>query len=403
MKAWKRRLIVVLAALSLTGCGESYERKEILVETPEETVIQIGEEQAADGNTADKDQEDAEIVIAAGNTGSEAKQAQAGGGETDASLQTGEIKLLFGGDVLLSDHVLQAYSHAGGIEGVLDEGYRQAIADADFFMVNQEFPFSNQGTPAKDKQYTFRLPPEKVELFRQMEIDAVTLANNHALDFGQDALLDTCITLDGAGILHTGAGENLAAAKEPVVVTLGGKTIAIIGATRVIPVASWAAGNNHVGMVSTYDPAILLEEIRGLRENYDYVAVYVHWGIERDEMPQEYQKTLGRQYIDAGADLVIGAHPHVLQGIEYYQGKPIVYSLGNFVFGSSIPKTMLLEATLREDGETGLRLLPGTSGAGYTHMLTDEAKRQDFFQYMENISFGVTCLEDGTVAPQNPD
>ena len=99
-------------------------------------------------------------------------------------------------------------------------------------------------------------------------------------------------------------------------------------------------------MLATYDPTLLLEEIRKQKQENDYVFVMVHWGIERDERPQEYQRTLGKQYIDAGADLVIGSHPHVLQGVEYYKEKAIVYSLGNFIFGSSIPRTALLEVFL---------------------------------------------------------
>ena len=151
-------------------------------------------------------------------------------------------------------------------------------------------------------------------------------------------------------------------------------------------------------MLTTYDPSLLLEEIKKAREVCDYLVVYVHWGIERDERPQEYQRTLGQQYIDAGADLVIGSHPHVLQGLEYYKGKPIVYSLGNFVFGSSIPKTALL--TVEWDGEDALlRLVPGTSSGGYTRMLEDEGEKAGFYQYITSISYGVTVGEDGIAAP----
>lgn len=343
-----------------------------------------------------------------------------GPGEKKTSLaenhsgKDGAVRLLFGGDVLLSDHVLNAYQRAGGIQGVVDDGYRHVIEESDFFMVNQEFPFSNRGTQAADKQYTFRLPPEKVAMFTELGINVVTLANNHALDFGIDALLDSCQVLDEAGILHTGAGSNLEEAKKPVCVELNGKKLAMIGATRVIPVADWAAGANHAGMLASYDPAVLLEEIRRCAAEQDYVMVFVHWGIERDEKPQEYQRALAKQYLDAGADIVIGSHPHVLQGIEYYKGKPIVYSLGNFVFGSSIPRTMLLEVTLpgvaMAEDESGdesaagaalsLRLIPGTSSGGYTRMLTDPAALQEFFRYLESISFGVTYGGDGSVKPQ---
>ena len=143
-----------------------------------------------------------------------------------------------------------------------------------------------------------------------------------------------------------------------------------------------------------YDPAALVAEIKKLRERCDYLVVYVHWGIERDERPQEYQRALGQQYIDAGADLVIGSHPHVLQGLEYCKGKPIVYSLGNFVFGSSIPRTAVLQADW--DGETTkLCLVPATSAAGYTRMVTDEAKKQEFYDYMTGISYGVSVTGEG--------
>ena len=304
------------------------------------------------------------------------------------------VRLVFGGDVLLSDHVLNAYNKTGDITGVLDDGLREVIGNSDIFMVNQEFPFSDRGTAAADKQYTFRLQPQKVSILNEMGIDGVTLANNHALDFGTDALVDTLDTLDGAGIPHVGAGRNLDEAKAPVILTAKGKTIGFLGASRVIPEGSWSASSTRPGMLTTYDPAALVEQIRALRERCDYLVVYVHWGIERDERPQDYQRALGQQYIDAGADLVVGAHPHVLQGLEYYKGKPIVYSLGNLVFGSSIPRTALLEVDW--DGEnTALRLVPATSANGYTRVVTDEAKKQEFYQYMTDISYGVSVTGDG--------
>ena len=304
------------------------------------------------------------------------------------------IELVFAGDVLLSDHVLAAYEKSGGISGVVGPGFLEEIRQADIFMVNQEFPFSVRGEQAPDKQYTFRLPPEKVSLFQEMGIDIVTLANNHALDFGTEALLDTCKTLDDAGILRVGAGT-MEEAERWQTIEAGGKKIGFLGATRVIPVADWAATAYNPGMLATYDPTRLLEKIKEAKAVNDYVVVYVHWGVEREEFPKDYQRTLGRQYIDAGADLVIGSHPHVLQGIEYYQGKPIVYSLGNFVFGSSIPKTMLLKVRL-EGEQAELSVIPGTSSAGYTRELTEEGKKQEFYRYLEGIS-DIAIDEHGTI------
>lgn len=294
------------------------------------------------------------------------------------------VRLLFAGDVYLSSHVLNAYDQAGGIYGVLDENIRQTIADADYFMVNQEFPFSDRGTAAEDKQFTFRLPVSRVPILQEMGVDMVTLANNHALDFGTDALLDTCEVLEQAGIRYVGAGPDLERAKQLEIVEIKGKTIGFLGATRVIPVYSWTAGAKSPGMFSAYDPAPVAEEIKKADALCDYVVVYVHWGVERADHPEEYQRAMGRQFIDAGADLVIGSHPHVLQGIEYYKDKPIVYSLGNFVFGSSIPRTMLLQAVLGEQG-VELEMIPCRSAAGYTTAVTDPVKVQEFYQEMEAL------------------
>ncbi|MBS1484101.1 MAG: CapA family protein [Clostridium sp.] len=326
------------------------------------------------------------------NGGEEGSMTEDGGADPEPEDST--IRFVFAGDILLSDHVLAAYNKTGTIGSVVDQGLRDVIDGSDVFMANHEFPFSNRGSAAADKQFTFRLPPEKVSLLKEMGIDIVTLANNHALDFGTDALLDTCDTLDDAGIYRVGAGANLEEARKPVIMEIKGKTIGFLGASRVIPVGSWNATATSPGMLTTYDPAMLLEDIKSAKETCDFVIVYVHWGIERDEYPQDYQRTMGKQYIDAGADMVIGSHPHVLQGMEYYNGKPIVYSLGNFVFGSSIPKTALLTADW--DGENlSLAFVPGTSSGGYTRPLTGEDEKQAFYQYLTGLSYGVVIDGEG--------
>lgn len=312
---------------------------------------------------------------------SQAEGQDGSGAGAPAREESGDITLLFAGDVYFSDYVLNAYDQAGGIWGVLDEGIRAEIDAADIFMVNQEFPFTNRGTAAEDKQFTFRIPPEKVSMLSEMGVDIVTMANNHILDFGPEGITDSLAALDGAGIPHVGVGENLEQAKELKILEVKGKKIGFLGVSRVYMAASWAAGADHPGVFSTYDLTLPLQEIRAARSQCDYLVVYVHWGIERNTTPEDYQRGMGRQYIDAGADLVVGSHPHVLQEIEYYDGKPIAYSLGNFVFGSSIPETELLKVVLKtgdvsggasEDSEEGITaevtVIPCTSSGGYTRL-----------------------------------
>lgn len=409
----------LLGAMLLSGCSHgSYEKITVAEATMQQAenaegdleAERIGEADAGTGiiletedqNAGDSLRNDGESVQnPEGENSDEAETSDDVANSANSNAATDSMTILFSGDVLLSDHVLNAYSRAGGISGVLDQGYLSAIQSADYFTVNEEFPFSSRGTQAADKQYTFRLAPEKVSMFQEMGIDAVTLANNHALDYGTDALLDTCEVLDGVGILHTGAGKNLDEAKKPVVFEKNGQRVALIGATRVIPEAGWAATNGHPGMLSSYEVSVepLLNQIAECHAAGEKVVVLIHWGIERDETPQDYQRALAKRYIDAGADLVIGSHPHVLQGIEYYKEKPIFYSLGNFVFGSSIPKTMLVQAEFQGDN-LELKLIPGTSSGGYTRTLTDAGEKTQFYQYLEGISFGVSVDADGTVSPQ---
>lgn len=279
-----------------------------------------------------------------------------------------DITLLFAGDVYLSPHVLNAYDKAGGIHGVLDEGIRAEIDAADIFMVNQEFPFTERGTQAADKQYTFRLPHDRLHIMNEMGIDIVTLANNHILDFGPEGITDSIAALNEAGIKYVGAGEDLEEAKKLEIIEVGGRKIGFIGTSRVYMATSWAAGENHPGVFSTYDPTLPIEEIKKADELVDYLVVYVHWGIERNTQPEKYQRVMGQQYIDAGADIVIGSHPHVLQPLEFYNEKPIMFSMGNFVFGSSIPSTELLKIEISAEGEMNVTEIPCTSSGGYTKL-----------------------------------
>ena len=291
--------------------------------------------------------------------------------ETESLYQP--VTLLFAGDVYFSNYVQNAYNRAGGISGVLDDGIRHEIADADIFMVNQEFPFTDRGEKVPDKQFNFRVSPQWVSALKEMDVDLVTLANNHILDYGQQGLLDSCDTLNEAGIAYVGGGKDLDEAKKLVTMEAGGRTIGFLGTSRVYMDGSWAAGAGHPGVFSTYDPSLAIEEIKKAKEQCDYLVVYVHWGIERNTEPESYQRSMGQAYIDAGADLVVGSHPHVLQPVETYKDKTIAYSLGNFVFGSSIPSTELLKVEL--DGEAAVpdrvtvTEIPCTSSDGYTKIL----------------------------------
>ena len=305
------------------------------------------------------------------------------------------VTLLFTGDVLLSDYVLENYDR-DGISGVLSPVLLEAMQTADITVINNEFPFSTRGEQAPDKQFTFRVNPDYVRVLTDMGVDIAGIANNHVLDFGPDALLDTFETLENAGIDYMGAGSDLSRASALITKEVNGKTFGFLAASRVIPVVSWDIKNASPGVFTTYDPALLLAAIKEARTHCDFLSVFVHWGIERDEYPQDYQVTMAQQYIDAGADLVVGAHPHVLQGIAYYENKPVFYSLGNFIFNREIPRTAVLRVTVPPEGSPVFQLI-AASAANARTIADDGDKRNAACDDLESISEGSVIDDEGIV------
>lgn len=309
------------------------------------------------------------------------------------------IILTFAGDVNLdeSSYPAKKYDSEGKvITKCLSSDILKEMRGADIMMLNNEFAYSTRGYKTADKSYTFRADPSRVDILKEMGVDIVSLANNHALDYGPDALEDTFTTLDGAGIDYVGAGDDLARAKAPVYFNIDGKKIAFVAASRVVFATSWYATQDKLGMVGTYDPSILLQSIRDAKANSDYVVVFVHWGVERNNFPEEYQRSLAAQYIDAGADAVIGCHPHVVQGLEFYKDKPIAYSLGNFWFNNSTRDSAMLKLYLDPDGAVKVQLLPAMDKDTFTYLLKGKEK-SDYYDFMQSLSFNTAIDNDGYV------
>lgn len=317
-----------------------------------------------------------------------------------ASRLTEDTTLVFAGDVYLSDYVLAAYGQSG-INGVLSESMLKELTQADIAIVNNEFPYSTRGTQAPDKQFTFRVDPSYVNVLSDAGVDLVTLANNHVLDYGTDALTDTFQTLDDAKIDYAGAGNSLKRASKLITKKANGYTFGFLAASRVFPVISWNVENAQPGVFSAYDPSKLISAVKDAAGRCDYLCVYVHWGIERNTTPEEYQVSMAHALIDAGADAVIGAHPHVLQGVEYYKGKPIFYSLGNFIFYQTIEQTAIAKLTFSPDQTARWQLLPAGAANSRTYLVTDDAQQQTFYEYMSGLSINAGFADDGTISPKS--
>ena len=382
-------LLILLVLLGISRIQKNTAEETQTAEADETDISTALPEEAAD-STNDSAIDSAEISEEESSEESETTQE-----ETTSE----PVTLVFTGDVLLSDYVLSNYN-SSGISGVVSPDVLNQLTQADLTIINNEFPFSTRGTQAPDKQFTFRVNPSYVSVLTDMGVDIAGLANNHVLDYGSDALLDTFDTLDAADIDYMGAGEDLSRASALITKEIGGQTFGFLAASRVIPVVSWDVNNSSPGVFTTYDPTQLVAAIQEARNKCDYLTVLVHWGIERDAYPQEYQTQLAKQYIDAGADLIIGAHPHVLQGISYYNGKPICYSLGNFIFNQEIPQTAMVKVTIEKGQEPVIQLLAASATSAYTYLCEDEQKT-DIYQYIQQISTDITIDADGYLSPQS--
>ncbi len=316
--------------------------------------------------------------------------------ESETEKQPEQTTLAFGGDVLFADWAFYGNYDAQGIKGLLSDELLSAMQGADILMVNNEFAFSTRGTPAEDKQFTFRCDPKYVTALNEMGVDLVSLANNHSLDYGREALSDTFSTLDDAGILYAGAGDSIERAKELQIIEKNGLKFGFLAASRVIPVVEWDVRNAVPGLFTAYDDTMLVEEIAAARETCDFLTVYLHWGVERDAYPQDYQTQIAADCFAAGADLVIGAHPHCLQGIEFMEGKPVFYSLGNYIFGSNIEKTALLLVTVGAKGAVEYRMIPARSTGGRTKEQTG-AEAAAVYAYMQEISVNAQIDSEGRI------
>lgn len=248
------------------------------------------------------------------------------------SSKTTNIKLVFAGDILLDGYVGNQITKYGANYPFVKVA--PILKKADMAFANLETPISTKGKAA-DKMFSFRSKPATLKGLTYAGIDGVTLANNHILDYGQDAMLDTLLHLDKFNIGYTGAGKNIEEAFKPYTQTIQGKKIAVIGVSRVLSDPSWYAGKKSPGAASAYTLKPMLSEIKKSAKTNDYTIVYIHWNREFKDYPEKYARTMAKQMIDSGADIIVGSHSHCLMGIEYYKNKPIYYSLGNFVFNRS--------------------------------------------------------------------
>ena len=273
---------------------------------------------------------------------------------------------------------------------------------ADYFMANVKSIFSKddltianfegtltESTEREDKQFAFKAPASYANILTAGSVEAVNTANNHSHDYGEESFNDTLKALDAANILHFGYDET-------AVTEVKGVKVGLVGIYEL---------NDHLGREEQLKQNIAKVKQDGAQ----LIVVIFHWGNEKEEVPDENQKTLGHLAIDEGADLVCGHHPHVLQGIEEYKGKNIVYSLGNFCFGGnaypSDMDTIIFQQTftidqngVKDDNVTNIIPCSISSDSDYNNYQPTPAEGEEATRIMQKIQKRSSWIKDGTVS-----
>ena len=310
------------------------------------------------------------------------------------------VSISVAGDLCLTEDgfVIDHYDEVGSLEECISPEILQITNETDLFYVNHEYTISDRGAPLAGKYYTFRAKPERMSILKEMGTDIVSLANNHVYDYGAEALYDTADLLEEAGIPYVGGGRNIAEAKRPIYMIVNGIKIGFVGASNGERIKyTPQATEDTPGILRAYDTTEYNEVIQKASKECDYLIAYIHWGTEDSNYLNEDQQRWGREFLNSGADIVIGGHPHVLQGIEYVDGKPIIYSLGDFWFNHETKYTGLLKLNINLDGLQKMSFVPCLQTGFTTQYLSEPEEQQELYEFLEELSPNITIDSEGII------
>jgi poly-gamma-glutamate capsule biosynthesis protein CapA/YwtB (metallophosphatase superfamily) len=262
------------------------------------------------------------------------------------------------GDVSLDPSQIPVFRTHGydwawsGLSGLFDRD--------DLTMVNLECPVTDIVDP-ETKAFTFRCDPQALPAARRAGVDVLSQANNHVYDQGPAGLEDSLDAIRAAGLASVGAGADESEALRAARFEVHGWTVAVVGIDQILDPLDQVAGPEKPGTAGGHDFRLALRAVRDAAASSDLVFVMIHWGVELEARPRPYQVRQAHRMVDAGADVIFGAHPHVLQPLETYRGRPIFYSLGNFVWpriSEEASATALAEVVIAADGTIRARMLP---------------------------------------------
>jgi hypothetical protein len=301
-----------------------------------------------------------------------------GAGLPRSEKETRPVTLAFAGDIQFEDQLRPRLDDPAAALAPI----RPQLSAADLTIANLETSITTRGN-AEPKAFTFRAPARALDAMAAAGIDVVSMANNHGVDFGPRGLADTLAAVEDAPLGVVGIGHDADQAFAPYVTTIRGTSVAVIGATAFNdPTArNYPAGEDRAGVAVAVDPARLIQVVKNARRMHDVVVVYLHWGTEGMQCPDSDQREVARELADAGADIVIGSHAHVLLGAGRLDQTYVGYGLGNFVWRirRSVAMSTTGVLTLTMDGRrvVAAGLAPAMVGAdGLPHFADGDRARE---------------------------
>ncbi len=319
------------------------------------------------------------------------------------SSQPDTVTFGFIGDILFDDeYAIMANLLRRGktIDNGISGDMLTRLQGVDVLVANNEFPFTERGTPTEGKTYTFRADESTVAYLHDIGVDVAVLANNHIYDFGETGLFDTLDVLERAGIPAIGAGRNLKEASAPLYFIVNDMKIAIVAATQIERLDNpdtKGATEDGAGVFRCWNPEKLYQVVAEAKEQSDFVIVFIHWGTENQAEPDWAQLDQAPKLAQAGADLIIGDHSHCLQGITYFDDTPVIYSLGNFWFNSKTLDTCMVQVTIGRNGLESFQFIPAIQSDCRVSLAYGEEKSR-ILAYMRGLSPEVTIDAEGYVS-----
>lgn len=310
----------------------------------------------------------------------------------------GQAEIALGGNLTLTEEgmTLGIYDQSGELKQMLSEELLNAMTQADVFFLNQECSISSEGEALEGKG-VLHANADRMKILEGLGADVVSLGNEHAADFGQDALKENLELLKNAKIAAVGAGADANQAKQPVYLIVNGIKIGFTAASGVEDTFDLAAGEGKAGIQEYTNTKQYEDVIREAAANCDYLIVYDHEGKGDTNNVEAYQKEHAAAFLEAGADLVLGGHSDRLQGMEYINGKPVVYSMGSVLTDGTSRYAGILKLTIKPEGLEQMEIVPAIQTEEKTEYLDAKEEQKKMYDAVAALCPNAVIDENGVI------